>query len=198
MRRSRAEERRFFRDLELRLGPSWPPKECMFAGNCERRYPDVITINDDEEEDDVLMYSMCPASSVPALELFPIRAAWVPVVTEEDLELRLGSRETISFAATQSNDVGRKEPLPSWRSFKRTKSGLASTSRQHLVIEEGVQLRCTICMDTMKEETSTICGHVFCKSCITSAIRTQNKCPTCRKELNMGSIHRIYLPGATS
>ncbi|KAK9108632.1 hypothetical protein Syun_024643 [Stephania yunnanensis] len=82
MRRSRAEEIRFFRDLELRLGPSWPPKECMFAGNCERRYPDLITINDDgddNEEDE-------------ALELFPIRAAWVPAVTEEDLELRLGSR----------------------------------------------------------------------------------------------------------
>ncbi|KAK9120254.1 hypothetical protein Scep_018347 [Stephania cephalantha] len=96
MRRSRAEEIRFFRDLELRLGPSWPPKECMFAGNCERRYPDLITINDDEddnEEDEVLMYSMCPPS---ALELFPIRAAWVPAVTEEDLELRLGSREKIT------------------------------------------------------------------------------------------------------
>lgn len=61
-----------------------------------------------------------------------------------------------------------------------------------------VKLKCVICMEAMKEETSTMCGHIFCRVCITNAIRAQKKCPTCREKLTISSIHRIYLPGATS
>ncbi|KAH7432957.1 hypothetical protein KP509_07G047800 [Ceratopteris richardii] len=42
-------------------------------------------------------------------------------------------------------------------------------------------LTCAICMDTMKEETSTVCGHVFCRLCILQAIKRHRKCPTCRQ-----------------
>lgn len=59
--------------------------------------------------------------------------------------------------------------------------------------EEDNRLKCAICMDTMQEETSTICGHLFCQSCIQGAIKTQKKCPTCRKKLTMKNIHRIYI-----
>lgn len=59
--------------------------------------------------------------------------------------------------------------------------------------EEENKLKCAICMDTMKEETSTICGHLFCQSCIQGAIKSQKKCPTCRKKLTMKNIHRIYI-----
>jgi late competence protein required for DNA uptake (superfamily II DNA/RNA helicase) len=59
--------------------------------------------------------------------------------------------------------------------------------------EEERKLRCVICMDTMKDETSTTCGHIFCESCIQGAIKAQKKCPTCRKKLTMKNIHRIYI-----
>lgn len=59
--------------------------------------------------------------------------------------------------------------------------------------EEERKLRCVICMDTMKDETSTTCGHIFCQSCIQGAIKAQKKCPTCRKKLTMKNIHRIYI-----
>ncbi|KAF3456618.1 hypothetical protein FNV43_RR01272 [Rhamnella rubrinervis] len=32
-------------------------------------------------------------------------------------------------------------------------------------------LSCPICMGTLKEETSTKCGHIFCKMCIDAAIK---------------------------
>ncbi|KAG6781241.1 hypothetical protein POTOM_014132 [Populus tomentosa] len=53
---------------------------------------------------------------------------------------------------------------------------------------------CPICMDEMKEATSTKCGHVFCKSCIEKALAVQKKCPTCRMKCLAKSIFRIFLP----
>ncbi|PKA60944.1 Peroxisome biogenesis factor 10 [Apostasia shenzhenica] len=49
-------------------------------------------------------------------------------------------------------------------------------------------------MSTLKEPSSTICGHVFCHECITMAVNKLKKCPTCRRKLNKKSIHRIFLP----
>ncbi|XP_042408517.1 E3 ubiquitin-protein ligase BRE1-like isoform X1 [Zingiber officinale] len=53
---------------------------------------------------------------------------------------------------------------------------------------------CPICMNTMIEASSTVCGHIFCKSCIVASIKAQKKCPTCRRKLSMNNFHRVYLP----
>ncbi|XP_074580422.1 uncharacterized protein LOC141836857 isoform X2 [Curcuma longa] len=55
---------------------------------------------------------------------------------------------------------------------------------------------CPICMNTIIEASSTICGHIFCKSCIVASIQAQKKCPTCRRKLNMKNFHRVYLPNS--
>ncbi|KAE8076289.1 hypothetical protein FH972_014951 [Carpinus fangiana] len=56
---------------------------------------------------------------------------------------------------------------------------------------------CAICMGQLIEETSTKCGHIFCKKCIEVAIATQHKCPTCRHKLRKRDIFRVYLPTAS-
>ncbi|KAJ1704092.1 hypothetical protein LUZ63_003871 [Rhynchospora breviuscula] len=53
---------------------------------------------------------------------------------------------------------------------------------------------CPVCMSSLVEPSSTICGHIFCKECIKASIQAQKKCPTCRKHLNMKQFHRVYLP----
>lgn len=58
----------------------------------------------------------------------------------------------------------------------------------------GLELECAICLDEVKNLTSTVCGHVFCSSCITKTIQTRKRCPTCNTELNMDKIHPLYLP----
>ncbi|KAL6967998.1 hypothetical protein U1Q18_033801 [Sarracenia purpurea var. burkii] len=55
---------------------------------------------------------------------------------------------------------------------------------------------CPVCMGPLIEETSTKCGHIFCKSCIKTAIAAQGKCPTCRRKVTMKTTHRVYLPAA--
>ncbi|GAA0145286.1 hypothetical protein Leryth_003312 [Lithospermum erythrorhizon] len=56
---------------------------------------------------------------------------------------------------------------------------------------------CPVCMGPLVEETSTKCGHIFCKGCIKAATTAQNKCPTCRRKVLMKDLIRVYLP-ATS
>ncbi|KAK9282557.1 hypothetical protein L1049_005478 [Liquidambar formosana] len=53
---------------------------------------------------------------------------------------------------------------------------------------------CPICMGPLVEEMTTKCGHIFCKTCIKTAIASQTKCPTCRKRVTMKDIIRVYLP----
>ncbi|OWM82898.1 LON peptidase N-terminal domain and RING finger protein 1-like [Punica granatum] len=53
---------------------------------------------------------------------------------------------------------------------------------------------CPICMGPLIEETSTKCGHIFCKACIREAIASQAKCPTCRKRVTVRELIRVFLP----
>ncbi|KAK4775531.1 hypothetical protein SAY87_023492 [Trapa incisa] len=57
---------------------------------------------------------------------------------------------------------------------------------------------CPICMGPLVEETSTKCGHIFCKACIRATIATQAKCPTCRKRVTVKELIRIFLPATNS
>ncbi|XP_022967334.1 E3 ubiquitin-protein ligase RNF4-like [Cucurbita maxima] len=56
---------------------------------------------------------------------------------------------------------------------------------------------CPICMGPLVEETSTRCGHIFCKACIKTAIAVQSKCPTCRKRVTAKELIRVFLPGTS-
>ncbi|KAG6663381.1 E3 ubiquitin-protein ligase RNF4-like [Carya illinoinensis] len=58
-------------------------------------------------------------------------------------------------------------------------------------------LTCPICMGPVVEEMSTKCGHIFCKACITTAMRMQSKCPTCRKPITINELIRIFLPSSS-
>lgn len=55
---------------------------------------------------------------------------------------------------------------------------------------------CPICMDNLSNNAiaSTLCGHIFCMSCIKTAIKANGKrCPTCRKALKGVGYHQLFL-----
>lgn len=43
--------------------------------------------------------------------------------------------------------------------------------------------KCPICLDPLSQPSATICGHVFCSSCISAAVKLHQICPICRKKL---------------
>ena len=47
---------------------------------------------------------------------------------------------------------------------------------------------CLLCLDKRKETSSTICGHLFCWSCITKYLQTNTQCPFCRQECHPQNI----------
>ncbi|XP_058092881.1 uncharacterized protein LOC131239278 isoform X2 [Magnolia sinica] len=200
MHRSRSNGK-VIQDLELRLGPSFPPKGRMLASSYARGFPNLITIEDDDDDDVQILF---PSSPAEALRLFPCSSSWVPIISEEDLELRLGVKGYLTHCffthdGFSGNSSGSMINVPDDGAKDPSQRKFGQQSSNHSTLEEKeVRLRCAICMDTMKEETSTICGHIFCKYCITNAIRVQKRCPACREKLSPANIHRIYLPGATS
>ncbi|KAL7000803.1 hypothetical protein U1Q18_001953 [Sarracenia purpurea var. burkii] len=101
---------------------------------------------------------------------------------EVDLELRLGnSRYNGSSSSRGPTNNGIEE--------------LAEDSgHKQPAVDREIKLSCAICLDTLKEEACTKCGHVFCRPCITMAAVTQGRCPTCRRQIHYRGIRPIHLP----
>jgi len=63
---------------------------------------------------------------------------------------------------------------------------------------EPVEVSCPICWDSLalldgdRTILSTSCGHLFCSSCIVTAINSSKSCPTCRSRISLQTCNRIY------
>jgi len=60
-------------------------------------------------------------------------------------------------------------------------------------------LQCPICLDPLrglpswKEVLSTPCGHLFCNTCLVTALRSAWQCPTCRRRTRAEEAIKIFL-----
>ena len=61
-------------------------------------------------------------------------------------------------------------------------------------------IRCPVCLDglphimsTRRTMMSTVCGHIFCSTCLPACIRSNGRCPTCRKILRHNDMHPIFI-----
>ncbi|OTB05825.1 hypothetical protein M426DRAFT_319506 [Hypoxylon sp. CI-4A] len=52
---------------------------------------------------------------------------------------------------------------------------------------------CIICQSPFTLGVLTVCGHQFCKECITFWLKTKHACPVCKKVLTLGMLHDITL-----
>ncbi|GFZ15610.1 hypothetical protein Acr_25g0000190 [Actinidia rufa] len=104
---------------------------------------------------------------------------------EVDLELQLGLR---AYGDSVHRDQTVKYP-----NLKQDETKTESSRQSKSIPKEG-KMTCAICSETMKEESCTRCGHIFCKACIVYAINVYGKCPTCDSKVSTKSIRRIYLP----
>lgn len=53
--------------------------------------------------------------------------------------------------------------------------------------------RCPICFDALQNPSVTLCGHVYCRECITTVARSTKQCPICRKKLTNKGFHPLFL-----
>ncbi|XP_025095430.1 E3 ubiquitin-protein ligase RNF4-like [Pomacea canaliculata] len=101
------------------------------------------------------------------------------------------NNSTIDLDSASDDDL----PNPPFEIQDARPSG--STSPQSV---EPVKITCPICLDSDSQIQqsgrhlySTVCGHIFCNSCIRRAIRTRHSCPNCRKKLTLRQIHPVFL-----
>jgi len=229
MNRSRSTRKRN-QDLELRLGQSELEKQSTLLTSQNVALGNFIIVEDDDDEVQLSSSRIFghnevqPSSSrisVQSRNGVSRRAVRVPVIKDEDLELRLGlggAPQQVDVMQMPSVRTGclqhiRYHPITinivppivpinisddgeedGQKYAKKRKHGHPIGSNAPPVEVKQVKLTCAICMDSMKDETSTICGHIFCRSCIMSAIQFQKKCPTCRRKLSANNVHRIFLP----
>ncbi|XP_023178221.2 uncharacterized protein LOC111604401 isoform X2 [Drosophila hydei] len=55
--------------------------------------------------------------------------------------------------------------------------------------------KCPVCLKCVhhRKPASTVCGHVFCSSCIKTALRATCKCPVCQRLITARQIFRIFI-----
>ena len=51
--------------------------------------------------------------------------------------------------------------------------------------------KCPLCLEPRIETSSTICGHLFCWTCIHESVRNRSECPICREPLRPAQIIRL-------
>ncbi|NXM82851.1 RNF4 ligase, partial [Oenanthe oenanthe] len=114
----------------------------------------------------------------------------------------LGSRDTEDSAELWASD-DEEEAIDndryvtdkvSLQSLHVLSTSVASSAQQ------GVVIRCPICMDCYSEMVqsgrqlvATMCGHLFCSECLPVALETVGTCPTCRMELTPDLYFPIYI-----
>ncbi|OQR85433.1 hypothetical protein ACHHYP_11843 [Achlya hypogyna] len=65
--------------------------------------------------------------------------------------------------------------------------------RQEIVDTSKARLRCPLCLDPFQDMTSTACGHVYCRECISKAVEKIRMCPLCQRKLTKKDLHAIFL-----
>jgi len=94
-----------------------------------------------------------------------------------------------------TDDNGEDTKLPArFKSRKRESKVVAEEEEGSPKLRELLRkaLVCPVCMDPCRDITSTMCGHIYCRDCIVSAIHKYNSCPLCSQKLNHHMIHPLY------
>uniref|UniRef100_A0A667XA80 RING-type domain-containing protein n=1 Tax=Myripristis murdjan TaxID=586833 RepID=A0A667XA80_9TELE len=68
---------------------------------------------------------------------------------------------------------------------------LFSYDIQYLHFAKNSDLTCSICLTIFTDPVSLLCGHSFCKECITISLSKKDQCPQCRTTV---PIEEKYLP----
>ena len=106
-----------------------------------------------------------------------------------DLPFEIARRPTIGNATAcdiKTYAAADIEALAASRANKRARVQEPEPPQEPEPEPEEEPEECPVCLDPLTGVTATlVCGHLFCKACITDWARTQTTCPTCRATLQI-------------
>lgn len=153
-------------------------------------------------DDDIVVTS----STLPVVDLTNIIDSPI-VIGTPDSPVRRRHRRTHwpTNSDSDTDELQELPPVPFFVPDRPSESSTAdvtasggATAGNAASAEKGVT--CPVCLDTSQEIRSsgrqlfsTTCGHVFCNQCINDSIKTQKRCPSCRKKLTSRQIHPLFI-----
>ncbi|KAI0070543.1 hypothetical protein K474DRAFT_768234 [Panus rudis PR-1116 ss-1] len=121
-----------------------------------------------------------PASEF-VLTFYNPRAIWHR--SEENTLITIVNPEIRSWDDIIKDDPFESEPVPE---PEPEPAVLSSSPRTY---------GCPLCLEEPSADTSSLrCGHLFCTSCISTALRTKRVCPVCRARASRRHLRRTFLP----
>ncbi|KIJ14570.1 hypothetical protein PAXINDRAFT_100049 [Paxillus involutus ATCC 200175] len=89
------------------------------------------------------------------------------------------------------SSLGSLEPGPAFHQDVTLITNVAGPSTSTATTQ---RLHCRICLrDPCEEMTATICGHIFCKRCITQAVVAKSECPACKSATLLYCLFKLDL-----
>ncbi|KAJ2748756.1 hypothetical protein GGI19_005979 [Coemansia pectinata] len=93
--------------------------------------------------------------------------------------------------ARECSDKG-KEPACSREQEAPTKSDSAGDKSAARSMDGGDEFSCNICFDTATDPVLTICGHLFCWSCLVQWLERSATCPVCKAGCDKDKVIPVY------
>ncbi|XP_073013538.1 uncharacterized protein [Typha latifolia] len=200
----------------MHKGTSVPENLHLLADVSARQYSQFLTddgmrgspIDVDSIEDDVVILSSsarlsqtsngaprrkCPATVLLDDDLEEVHPRQTGGDVDKTMRTLSCSNHNKRLRIPRSNVATNNEFNEYYRNSKKNKSKNPQPEPVKVSPQEPA-FSCPVCLNQLDEPCSTICGHIFCQSCIKASIKAQKKCPTCRRKLNKNNFHRVYLP----
>lgn len=199
IRRQRLARREWTRNQHL-LRRRWA-REAAEAGTAAPQLRNDLPRGDDFRATSIVPDSQSPSemssiqssnssaeSLVDSQHPYPVRSAALRTETQDRLRMNGNTIDLteVDDPATLNNILSRSQQSPKTiEPQEKSKSTFAN-------------YKCAICMDSPKDATTTICGHMFCHKCIIDSLRWSERtrreevgtrgrvnglCPVCRKPL---------------
>ncbi|XP_065088147.1 E3 ubiquitin-protein ligase RNF4-like [Ochlerotatus camptorhynchus] len=114
----------------------------------------------------------------------------VPDATSNVEELLMESRRYRADAAPEVESI---IPDDIWNDLDVNLA--PSPPRKRTDDPQPVPVTCPICFESVfdQQAASTICGHLFCHSCIIQEVVIRPKCPMCKRTVNLSQVIPIFI-----
>ncbi|TIA03031.1 hypothetical protein D6C82_02203 [Aureobasidium pullulans] len=102
--------------------------------------------------------------------------------------------DTLDVAALEAATRRQEQQTRSLQALK-TKNRFLLHLRDESTNSDETQRICVICQSSFEQGVLTVCGHQFCKECISLWWSAHRTCPVCKKRLVLADFHQItYKP----